>query len=291
MLGVLGDLLEDIVVWLAEPLQQATDTDVEMHRTRGGSAANVAMFAARHYPTRFIGCVGDDHVGTGVVADLAAHGVDVKVQRRGSTGTVVVLVDEHGERTMLPHQAAGALLADLDPSWLDGLAHLHVTAYSLTAEPVAGTAADALATLRDRGATTSVDVSSTGLMRRYGRDAFRDRLADLRPNLLFANAEEAAFLDLTADGAPGQGLAALPHTVVVVKDGSRPTTVLAPGAPPVRVDVPPVSGVRDLTGAGDAFAAGFLTAYLSRAGLPAACAQGHACAATVLAHPGATADS
>src|SRR5690606_2710040 len=110
MLGVLGDLLEDIVVWLAEPLRTATDTDTTMHRTRGGSAANVAMFAAGQYPTRFLGCVGDAALGTALAADLEAHGVDVRLQRRGTTGAVIVLVDHTGERTMLPNQGASRLL-------------------------------------------------------------------------------------------------------------------------------------------------------------------------------------
>lgn len=79
MLGVLGDLVEDIVVWLGEPVQDATDTEVSMHRTRGGSGANVAAFAASRYPTRFLGCVGLDAVGDSLIAQLDAEGVDVKV--------------------------------------------------------------------------------------------------------------------------------------------------------------------------------------------------------------------
>lgn len=289
MLGVLGDLVEDIVVWLAEPLRAATDTDMSMHRTRGGSAANVAAFAGGQYPTRFLGCVGDDAVGASLVADLQACGVDVRVQQRGTTGAVIVLVDPDGERTMLPNQGASGLLEPVDPAWLDGLEHLHVTAYSLAAEPVGSSALAAARYVTGAGGTVSVDASSTGLLRRYGAERFVGLLTELAPRFLFANRSEAAFLDVAHDGEPGHALAGLPHTVAVVKDGDRPTTVLAPGEPPVRVDVPPVGEVRDLTGAGDAFAAGFLARWAEdRADLPAACAAGHATAARVLRSPGAS---
>ena len=87
--------------------RHATDNPAVIHRTRGGSAANVAAFARRGtaVPARFIGCVGADPAGDMLCAELAGRGVDVRVQRRGRTGTIVVLVDGDGERTMYPDRA------------------------------------------------------------------------------------------------------------------------------------------------------------------------------------------
>ena len=46
MLCTIGDLIEDVVVWLSAEPNLGTDTYSIIQRTRGGSAANVAMFAA-----------------------------------------------------------------------------------------------------------------------------------------------------------------------------------------------------------------------------------------------------
>ena len=63
MLCTIGDLIEDVVVWLNGELNIGSDTDSVIVRTRGGSAANVAMFGAlTGTPSRFIGQVGNDVV-------------------------------------------------------------------------------------------------------------------------------------------------------------------------------------------------------------------------------------
>ena len=46
MLGVVGDVVQDVVVWQMEEVRYATDTKSEVMMQRGGSAANVAAFAA-----------------------------------------------------------------------------------------------------------------------------------------------------------------------------------------------------------------------------------------------------
>jgi sugar/nucleoside kinase (ribokinase family) len=65
VLCTIGDLVEDVVVWLNTELNIGSDTESIIRRTRGGSAANVAMFASlTGTPSRFIGQVGHDRLGT-----------------------------------------------------------------------------------------------------------------------------------------------------------------------------------------------------------------------------------
>ncbi len=288
MLGVVGDLVEDVIVWLGEPVKHGTDSKVEIFHTRGGSGANVAGFAAALHPTRFLGCVGDDHVGRFLVDELGGRGVDVKVQRRGKSGTIVILIDQNGERTMLPQRGASTLLQDVPDEWLDGLEILHVPAYSFDGGPLQDTACDLIRRMKKRGGKVSVDASSTGMLTHFGVDAFLDLMAELAPDFLIGNESEAALLQLSDAGDGGANLARLPKTIVVAKYGPEPTVVHIPGGERMTVPVPPVECIRDLTGAGDAFAAGFLAGYLKTGQLWDACELGHATAAKVLASPGAS---
>ncbi|MDQ2660464.1 MAG: PfkB family carbohydrate kinase [Actinomycetota bacterium] len=283
MLAVVGDLVEDIVVWTSEAVRSATDTAAQVFRARGGSGANVAALAAAHVPTRFIGRVGADAAGAALVADLAAIGVDARVQREGRTGTVVLLVDVEGERTMFPDRAAAARLDGVDDAWLDGVAWLHAPAYGFELEPMRSEIVRLAGVARARGGRTSLDASSTGLLAGLRVDRALDLIRRVMPDVLFANEGEAALLGLSGGGA----IAASVAPVVVIKHGPLPTDVIEAGELVARIDVPPVSGIRDLIGAGDAFAAGFLAATLGGAEISAACAAGHASAASVLTNPGA----
>jgi sugar/nucleoside kinase (ribokinase family) len=283
VLVVVGDLLEDIVVWATEPIRAATDSAAQVFRARGGSAANVAAHAAARTPTRFIGRVGGDGAGRTLEAALAASGVDVRVQRDGRTGAVVLIVAPEGERTMFPDRAAAAELHGVDPGWLDGITWLHVPSYGLEHEPMRGEVRRLVGLARERGARVSIDASSTGLLDGFGVERVLGWYGDLRPDVLFANENEAQLLGV-AGGGP---VAASVARRLVVKHGPQPTEVFDDGERVARVPVAPVAGVRDLTGAGDAFAAGYVSAAIGGADAAAACLAGHAAAASVLTAPGA----
>ncbi|MRG60492.1 hypothetical protein GE115_11535 [Agromyces sp. CFH 90414] len=282
MLAVVGDLVEDVVVWASEPVRRGTDTAARVFRTRGGSGANVAALAAGLTPTRFIGCVGEDAAGSALVAELERTGVEVRVQRRGRTGAVVLLVDVDGERTMFPDRAAAAMLDRVDPGWIDGIGWVHAPAYGLERDPMRGALVALLRTARERGIPVSLDASSTGLLAGIGLDGFRALVSTIAPDVCFANDDEARLLGIAEGGEAAGALA----PVVVVKHGPAPSEVFEDGRLVARVPVEPVPGIRDLTGAGDAFAAGWIAAAMRGEDAEAACLAGHRRAASVLGSPG-----
>jgi ribokinase len=253
-LVVLGDLMVDVVTRIAGPLARGSDTAAQIAVRGGGSGANVAAWAALLGTPVVFGCrVGDDERGRAAIAEL--RGVDVRatVDPDRPTGTCVVLVEPGGERTMLPDAGANdGPLPDVEPG-----DHLHVVGYALLREGPRASALAAIERARAAGVNVSVDPSSWALLRRGA----------LPPvDLLLANADEAAHLD------GGE---------MVVKLG-------AGGARWGDVHVPaePVQVV-DTTGAGDAFAAGFLSARLAGAGRREALEEGCRVAARAVAQVGA----
>jgi sugar/nucleoside kinase (ribokinase family) len=251
MICTLGDLLLDVIVRAPQPLAVGADTPVETRVASGGQAANVAAWAAAlGGQARFVGKQAEDEAGALARSLLERHGVELAGPRGGGrTGVVVSLVGSDGERSMATDRGVAPELRaeDLDSGWFGDCEWLHLSGYSLLADPI-GEAALAAARLAraEEGARVSVDLSSWSAIRSFGADRFRERLERLGPDVVFANEPEWELVG---------GAYALAETSVV-KCGSRGVAVQGPDGVEERAPLP--GEVVDTTGAGDALAAGFI---------------------------------
>jgi ribokinase len=265
-----------------------SDRPAIIHTRGGGAGANVAAHLARLGAAVVLaGCTGDDAAGRGLAAELAAAGVALRLRTvaGAATGTIVSLVEPGGQRSMLADRGANlALRPDDVPAPPPG-GHLHLSGYTLLDPGPRGAGLAALAAAVAAGCTISVDPASTGPLTRYGVDRW---LADTAPaTLLLPNADEARLLAGCADPADAARALARRHRIVAVSLGAD-GALWASGA--LLVHRPALgTDVVDTTGAGDAFAAGLLAAWLASPGVDPGDAldAGLARAAEVVRRPGA----
>ncbi|MDQ3889763.1 MAG: carbohydrate kinase family protein [Actinomycetota bacterium] len=249
MLCVLGDLLLDVVVRLERPIEADADTYGQIRAGAGGQAANVAAWTvALGGAARMIAKRGRDCAGRIVADELERRGVELAGPGvEGGTGTVVSVATPDGRRTMLTDRGIASDLREdeLEGAWLSGCDHLHLPGYSLARAPIRGAARAAADEIRRHGGSLSVDLSSTTAIREASVPRFRQLLADLGPDVVLANADEAELVGSVA------------AETVVVKLGRDGCEVRRRGRE-VEAHAALAADVVDTTGAGDAFAAGFL---------------------------------
>ena len=283
MLLAIGDLLEELLIQLKDAPVRGEDTAVRSARVRGGSAANVAAIDAELGGTpRLVTQVGDDALGHLLADDIRSRGVDADISHAGSTGVVVTTVGL-GLRSRLVDRGASRGPNRLDDVDLADVTQLYVAASAFTEDPLASALEGLLVGVTERRIPVVVGGPSAADLELLGIDAFVELVRTLRPDAVVLNRQEHAAVGCQ----PRQGLAGAGSTVVTA--GSRPTLVLDASGGAESVPVPPIERIRDRTGAGDGFLAGFLASRRTGADALSACHAGHRVAARVLQNLGATA--
>lgn len=297
-----GQYMTDVVASLPSALREGTDTPADVRVMGGGAAANTAAWLAHDgLPTTFAGRIGDDLLGRAGRRELEDGGVDcsLAIDPVRPTGTCIVLVMPDGERTMVPDPGANQALTpqDLPDDLFAAGRHLHLSGYTLMVDSSRMAGLSALDRARLRGMTTSVDVASVGPLADTGAARFLSWVSGV--DVLLANEEEAALLaglPAPRDDEDAETARAAAHEAARVLRASATTVVVKLGArgslaadaeqgeafsPAVPVDV------LDTTGAGDAFAAGFLPAWCDGVELEVALGRGNRAAARVVGRVGA----
>lgn len=284
---VVGDAGMDVLAKHDAPITPGDDRRASVHIELGGAAANTSAWLAQVGAAPIlVGRVGDDPTGRQVRAELTDAGVrcELAIDPDAHTCCVVVLVDEFGQRSMLPDRGASARLRpeDLTPALLREARHLHLSGYVLLDERSVATGVAMLRAARAAGLSTSVDPQSAALL--TDRAAFLDAVRGI--DLLLPNTVELAALTGSTDPASANELLDVVGAVAVTSGDVGADWLDRTGrytAPALAVECV------DSTGAGDAFDAALLAAWLTGAdpldALRAGARAGAAVVGRLGAHP------
>jgi 2-dehydro-3-deoxygluconokinase len=282
-------------------VEMAVTGDNTYRRSFAGDTFNTAWHMSRllgpRHKVGFATTVGADTVSDTFVNELDADGLDVSCIGRDAKHTMgLYMIELEGTERHFHYwrgQSAARHLAD-DLDWLTsvlwgaGLIHVSGITLAILAPDARARLWDALAQARSHGARVSFD-------------------PNLRPKLWASPAETrtefARFLEITdialpsfddeaalwGDGTPEEvrgRLLSAGVTEIAIKNGAGPIVAASDGEQ-ISVSTNAVSDIRDTSGAGDAFNAGYLAARLTGQGQRSAIAMGQRVSAKVIGHFGA----
>lgn len=271
----------------AERLYAAMGPAVEMS---GGSAANtLAGMAALGHNCGFIGQVADDQLGAVFTHDLTATGVEYTtppLSAGAPTARCLILVTPDGQRTMNTFLGASHLLEQkmIDEGMIADAAILYLEGYLWDPELSRAAMRRAIDVARGAGRKVAFTLSDAFIIDRHGDD-FRALLAEGLFDILFANETEICALAQTQDFEAAVAAIAPLVPLLVVTRGEHGAIAVADGVR-TTVGAEPVHAVVDTTGAGDLFAAGFLSGLARGESMERCLISGAVCAGVIIAQIG-----
>jgi sugar/nucleoside kinase (ribokinase family) len=278
-MALIGDAQADALYTAMPPGQESS----------GGSVANTCAVAAElGARVAYLGKVADDGLGKSFRSDIAAAGVHFPtpaLSGAAPTARCLILVTPDGQRTMNTYLGACVSFGveDVDIDLVADSAIIYLEGYLF--DPPAAQAAfnHAAAAAHAAGRKVALSLSDAFCVDRH-RAAFRTLVGE-HVDILFANETEICSLYEEGDFDAAAALAAKDVALAVLTCGEAGSLVLQ-GAERVAVPAEPATVV-DTTGAGDAYAAGFLAGYAAGRPLKTCGQMGSIAAAEVIGRYGA----
>ena len=260
----------------------------------GGSAANTMVGVARlGGAAGYVGKVRDDAVGAVFRSDIEAAGVSFPTPAAAdgaATARCLVFVTPDAQRTMTTYLGACVELgpADIDPDFIARARLLYMEGYLWDPPAAKDAFRKALGFAHAAGGRVCLSLSDSFCVDRH-RAELRDLVAN-HIDVLFANEDEAMSLYEVGDFDAALAAARADCAVAALTRSAKGSVVAGEGAVHT-IEAAPVGRVVDTTGAGDLYAAGFLSGLargfdLARCGRLAALTAGE-----ILGHYGARPDA
>ena len=262
-----GELLADFI---GHHVSSSLFDSPDFRRYQGGSPANMAANMARlGSNTALAACVGNDNIGKYLVQQVAEAGVDTQhiVTDPTEPTSIVIVSRTAGTPDFIAYRTADCQIKpeQLPDSLLEQARIFHTTCFALSRQPAQEAIVDAARRAQAAGCQVSIDAN-------YAPSLWPDR--DQAWRIISEYCSAGAFVKLSEDDAArlyGQPQSieriltdfhAMGTSLVCFTLGAEGSLVSYEGGAK-RVRVPGQKlDVIDATGAGDAYWAGFLTAYI-----------------------------
>ena len=256
----------------------------------GGSVANtVAGFANLGGSSAYIGKVRDDQLGDIFNHDMESLGVDIRLEPAtdgAATARSHVLISEGGQRTMQTYLGAclGLSLADITGATVGSPKALLLEGYVWDIEEGPALAKKAADIARQNGTAVSLSLSDSYCVERH-RDSFADFVQN-DADIVVADEDEIYAL-LGTDSIEAAVAKLANYDVLFAVTRSEKGSVIVHGDVKLEQEAAVVEEIVDTTGAGDAYAAGFLYGWVNDRPLTECAQYGTYCATKVIQQLGA----
>ena len=260
----------------------------------GGSAANtIAAMASMGSQSAFVGKVRDDQLGAVFRHDIKALGIDFDTEpaREGpATATCLVLVSEDAERTMQTYLGACVGLGpdDIAEETIAAAKVTYMEGYLWDPEAAKEAFLKAATIAHRCERQVSLSLSDPFCVDRH-RDEFRDLVSN-HVDIMFANEDEIISLYQVKDFDEALQAVREDCKIAALTRSAKGSVIVSAEGVHI-VDAEPVEKVVDTTGAGDAYAAGFLYGFTNGRDLVTAARMGGIAAAEMISHMGARPES
>ena len=265
---------ESLIDFISQQLDVEMSESDTYHALVGGSVTNVAITAGRlGAMTAMVGSIGDDPLGIRIKSELVAAGVHPYLDAHPTEATTAaVIMRSTGSPSFAILRGADVALSAIPEAMLD-TRWVHTSAFALSHDPQRTTVVEFLQSVsQDPGVRTSLDVN------------YHPRVWSSDPQLLLPGL--VALVDVVKVSAddcerlfgPGEASSHLVElfawgakSIVMTQGGDQ--ALFATPQERVSIDIGERTVV-DVTGAGDAFMAGFILATLDGLAVPEALAAG-----------------
>ncbi len=242
-------------------LHLGNDTRTIISTHGGGAGGNVASWlAVLGNDVTMVGRIGNDAAGSAITAEFDALGISYGeiVKDDLHTGVVICLVDPSGERTMLADNGANAGLTISDLPSLQNVDAIYLTGYAPLAPLSRQGVLEMVGAINAQHIPIVFDPATVGGMQGVPVEEILSWCALM--DTVIMNEEEAIYLSGLSDLEAALNFFVENTPRAIIKRGSAGAIGLERGGQIISIAAR-TTAVVDTTGAGDAFAAGFIDAF------------------------------